>query len=398
VAPVPVDPASAPLLQAADLQYAGAFRVPSGTFGNAPPDSNGVSFDLAPAYGLAFNPTGNGGAGSLFISSKENLLNVAEIAIPAPLAEPTSKLNTAALIQGFADPSEGRFNKFGMNRIGGLLVVGSKLVFDGYIFYDATNTQTRSHFIRSTNLSAGGSVQGPFENSFTTTAGLLDGYMANVPAAWQALLGGTALTGNCCLSIIGRTSWGPAVFSFTPGDLKDKFPVRPLAYYTMEHPTLGNGTPPTPNSALFTLADTIKGVAMPDGHRSVLFFGGHGAGAWCYGNGTADPALDHKRSPDGEIYCYDPANGAKGQHAFPYRNYVWAYDARDLSAAAKPHGKQPWNVIPYATWSLTLPNGVNELAGVAYDAGRRRIYVAEKGIEQVGCCTFLPIIHAFDVR
>jgi hypothetical protein len=392
------DPTTWPLVQAGNLAYVGAFQLPSGTYGNAPSDSGGMSFDLAVAYGLAFNPNGNGGAGSLFLSSKENLLNVAEVNIPAPVNGALDSLNTAGVLQGFSDPSEGRFTGLGVNRIGGLLVTGNQLVFDGYVFYDGLNTQVQSHFKRSTNLSMSGSVQGAYGNSYTTTAGMVDGYMTPIPSAWQSKLGGTALTGNADLSIIGRTSWGPGVFAFTPESLTTNFLAQPMVYYTMEHPTLGNGTPTTANTALFNLADTIHGVAMPDGTRSVLFFGTHGMGAWCYGEGTSDPTLDHVRSPDGEIYCYDPDRGAKGQHAYPYQHFVWAYDANDF-AAVKAGTKQPWDVVPYATWSLNIPStGIFEIAGVAYDPSRRLLYVAEEGRVQVGCCTFIPIIHAFQLQ
>jgi len=376
----------------------GALTLPSGVFGNVPPDrGESSSFDLAPAYGLAFNPTGNNGLGSLFISSKENLLNVAEITIPTPVVAEVAALPVAAVLQGFADPSEGKFGALQNNRIGGLLVAATKLFFNGYIFYDGINSQTLSHFSRSLSLVPTGNVQGPFGNAYTTTAGLVDGYMANIPPAWQAKLGGTALTGNADLSIIGRTSWGPGVFAFTPETLAANFPAQPLVYYTMEHATLGAGTPAQPG-ALFNLADTIHGVAFPAGTRSVLFFGIHGTGAWCYGNGTSDPTLDHVRSPDGEIYCYDPDRGAKGQHAYPYQHFVWAYDANDF-AAVKAGSKQPWDVVPYATWALPLPySGVYELGGVAYDSKSNRIFVAEVGRVQSGCCTFLPVIHAFTVK
>jgi hypothetical protein len=377
-----------PLLQPHHLTYLGAFRLPTGTYGHVPPDAGPHSFDLAPAYGLAFHPPDG-----LFLASKENLLNVAEVGIPAPGTGPIAGLPVATVRQGFRDPSDGRFANLGINRIGGLLVAGDRLLFTSYIFYDAENTQRLSHFSRSLDLQATGTVQGPFGSSTTATAGLLNGYMASVPTAWQAALGGTFLTGNCCLSIIGRTSWGPGVFAVSA--IGANYPAQPLVFYTMEHPTLGAGTPTT-SGALFNLADTIHGVVMPEGFRSVLFIGNHGEGAWCYGNGTSDPKLDHVRGPDGEIYCYDPVNGAKGQHAYPYTHFVWAYDVNDL-AAVKAGTKQPWQVVPYATWRLSLPYGVNELAGVAYDASRQRLYVIEKGLEPVGCCTFLPVVHVLQV-
>ncbi len=62
--------ASLPLLQADDLQYVGAFRVPVGTFGSS-------TFSYGGA-GLAFNPEHN----SLFAVGHTRHQEVAEIAIP----------------------------------------------------------------------------------------------------------------------------------------------------------------------------------------------------------------------------------------------------------------------------------------------------------------------------
>jgi hypothetical protein len=409
--PPPIPPPT--LLSAASLVYKGSIAVPNGTFGHVPPDEGAASFGLAPAFGLAFDPLGHGGLGSLFISSKENLLNVAEISIPTPIIGAVGSLPIATVLQGMADPAEGTFQAAAagadgpVNRIGGLYVVQDKLIFDAYTFYDANNTQTLTHFTRNRTL-ATPSVQGPFATAYVRPAGgnvggFLNGYMGSIPSAWQAALGGTALTGNGALSIISRTSSGPGVFAFTPEALAAAFPAQPLVYYPLEHQTLGAGTP-TVAGALFNLADTIHGVAFPASSRTVLFFGTHGFGPWHYGCGVSDPALDGVYNCDtgggtgcGDYCWYDPANGAKGQHAYPYGNFVWAYDANDF-AAVKAGTKQPWDVVPYATWTLTLPyTGVFQIGGVALDAARGLLYIAEVGRQQIGCCTFLPIIHVFQV-
>ena len=71
----------------------------------------------------------------------------------------------------------------------------------------------------------------------TLSPGLYAGYMAVVPPEWRTLLGGPAITGQGVLSIIGRTSFGPAAFAFDPDGLgrENPVPATPLVYYTMEH-------------------------------------------------------------------------------------------------------------------------------------------------------------------
>ena len=152
-----------------------------------------------------------------------------------------------------------------------------------------------------------------------------------------------------------------------------------LVYYPSTNPTLGNWGDSGVN-LLFNGTTRITGVVFPNGTSSVLFFGRHGVGAFCYGEGTT---------------CNDPAYPSrKGDHAYPYEYYVWAYDAHDL-AAVKSGAKQPWAIKPYAVWSLTLPTGTDgaELGGAAYDPATGRIFVTQA----FGDGEY-PVVHVFSVR
>src|SRR5205807_1920572 len=117
--------------------------------------------------------------------------------------------------------------------------------------------------------------------------GYTSGYLGLVPPAWRKRLGGPALTGQCCIPIISRTSYGPGVFAFNPAQLGRKHPVpaRPLVYYTQSHHSLGpwNTDWDPRRGTLFNGATAIKGVVFPRGSRSVLFFGTQGVGPFCYG-------------------------------------------------------------------------------------------------------------------
>ena len=230
----------------------------------------------------------------------------------------------------------------------------------------------------------------------TLGAGFVSGYMTLIPPEWQSAFGGPALTGNCCLSVISRTSYGPAAFVFDPAAVGDSVPVpdSPLVYYPSSHPTLGTwGDSWDPSWGIVWDGSTmIRGIIFPDDSRSVLFFGTQGVGGFCYGEGTSDPSLAGKPTPDGTIWCYDPGNPYKGTHGYPYTAMVWAYDAKEL-LAVKQGEKQPWEVTPYATWPLTLPFGSATIGGAAYDAATGTIYVSQQfgnGSE--------PVIHAFTVE
>ena len=46
-------------------------------------------------------------------------------------------------------------------------------------------------------------------------------------------------------------------------------------------------------------------------------------------------ARQRPRGRDGEHYCYDPTNSDKGQHAYPYRYQMWAYDLNELGRGSR---------------------------------------------------------------
>src|SRR5207248_11705240 len=120
----------------------------------------------------------------------------------------------------------------------------------------------------------------------------------------------------------------------------------------------------------------IQGVLFADGTRSVLFFGHKGLGRYCYGQGTADPALDGQGDPTGSHYCYDPDDASKDDHAYRYTEFVWAYDVNDL-LAVRNGTRNPWDALPYVGWSFSVfgdRSGGGEV-GVAWDPATRLAYM-----------------------
>ncbi|HEX5473153.1 MAG TPA: hypothetical protein VFX12_00715 [Vicinamibacterales bacterium] len=347
-----------PLVQKSNLVHLGSFHVPTGQkFGGA---------DAEYQYGgtaLGFDPTRN----ALFLVGHDWDQLTGEISIPA-------LGGTSTLLQSLTDAAEGRSVGSSTQKVGGNLVYEGKLYFTKYLYYDASGSQVLSHFVRPLNLSTKGQVQGPYAVG-PLGAGFYSGYMALVPPEWQSALGGPALTGNSDLSIISRTSYGPAVFAFDPAKVGVSKTAVPLVYYPGDHPLAPYGAKANP---YFTGADAIRGVVLPDGTRSVLFFGRHGTGDSCYGEPSD---------------CGDPTcSSCKGDHSYPYVPYVWAYDANDL-AAVKSGKKQPWDVKPYATWALDLPDtGQNYLGGAAFDPTANRLYVSQMSADGDN-----PVIQVFTI-
>jgi Bacterial Ig domain len=378
--PNPVPPSTLPLVQSDNLVYQGSFRLPSTIVDNY---GNGFGYG---GGATAFNPARD----SLFVVGHDSDQNVAEVGVPSIINSTViGDLATAPVLQPFAEITEGKLytdiNPGDPNakKIGGILPYQGRLYVTGFAYYDGNDTQVKSHFVTGMDFSVQGDVDGPYQvGTMTVGAGFVSGYLGRVPANWQDAFGGPVVTGNCCLPIISRTSYGPALFTIDPTQLGlvDPLPATPLVYYPIEHHTLGDWDQ---QSTVFNGATEIKGVVFPEATRTVLFFGRQGLGPFCYGIG-------------GEIGgdCYDPADPYKGDHAYPYVYYVWAYDANDL-AAVKRGEKQPWEIAPYAYWPLPLPftDIRTHIEGAGYDPATNRIFVSQSFGDGDQ-----PVIHVFSVR
>jgi len=382
-----------PLLQQSDLKYEGAFRLPVGT-------TDQTSFAFGNGTGLTYNPANN----SLIMVGHVFYQLSAEVSIPAVINSTSlSDLATATLLQPFADVSDGNRPSLGVGRVyvGGQMVYGGRLIGSAYNQDDPN--QAASHFTSELDLSIAGDFQG-FYSVGTFEPRFVSGYMTQIPLEWQASFGGPAITGGCCnlgATNVGGMSWGPSAFVFDPDDLGVNIPTpaTPLVYYSQNHPTLGAFGNTTVANPAFNLMTNVTGVVFPQGTRTVLFFGGTGTGVPCFGNGTNDPALDHQpiTGSPGKVWCYDPleVNGGIGPHAFPYAYQVWAYDVEDLLAARNGQ-VNPWDVVPYGIWTLTLPfdNPRRYIFGAAYDSLTDRIFISQARAEPNG----MPVIHVFNVE
>ncbi len=360
------------LLSQADLGYLGAFRLPAGTFG-------GSSF----AYG-GTAMTYRAETQSLFMAGHDWDQMVAEVAIPdIRMGAKIADLATATVVQPFVDATAGKMKTIGRDdiKVGGLMAYEQKLIGTAYVYYDAAHEQTLSHFTASFNLADASTAKGMYQVG-TLGAGYVSGYMSPIPKEWQNALGGPALTGQCCIPIVSRTSFGPGVAVFDPKNLGVDSPLKtvPLLYYTEEHATLGKWGA---TSKMYNGTSGVGGIIFASGTRSVLFMGTHGVGPWCYGTGGSSGGN-----------CYDPSDMYKGNHAYPYVHQVWAYDVEDF-VKVRNGSRKPWEIVPYSIWNFDLPfqTASRAIGSVAYDDASRRAFVSESNADGD-----LPIIHVFSVK
>jgi hypothetical protein len=362
---------AAPAKELADvLEYVGAFRVPGGKLGDSTFDYGGTA--------LAFNAANN----SLFVVGHDHHQAVAEVKIPDSVVDSgkLSDLPTAKVLQPFASvfPRIPNLTLKDHPKIGGLMVVEGRLIGTVYEFYDAECKAVESHFRLDSLDLPSAKAEGLFRVG-TLGGGFVGGYMAPVPAEWQEKLGTRYVTGQAALSIIGRTSSGPAAFGFDPKNLgRNTTPITPLVYYPLKTPLARTDA----KSPYFNGCTLINGIFFVPGSRTVLFFGSHGTGE--IGYGEAAKFNDQMRT-------------SKGFHSRDgkYEYQVWAYDVLDL-VAVKERKKQPWQIKPYAVWHLHFPidDGAKRIGGVAFDLGAGRLYVSQLGGEK-GQFEVMPLIHVF---
>ncbi len=413
-APPPPPSPYAALLEKSDLVYEGAFRVPAGTGTN--------SYEYG-GTALTYNPARD----SLLLVGHDWGQRVGEISVPAPGTSATiGGLPQATVIQPLTDILAGKRTTIDGDtangvKIGGLLLVGASVVVTAWSYYDAgPKKQTKTHFKTGQTFSALGPVTGPFRvgigfqnivpKDTTRIGGFVSGYMSTIPNAWQSALGGTHLTGQGGgVSILARTSSGPSATVFTASEVGvPNSPTELVMGYPsdssnpsgpLNRPSLGVWGV---NGGMYNGTQVFRGMVFPEGARTILFFGRAGS-SFCYGLGTEDQSLHMQPVPGfrGVHYCYDPIDLTKGTHGYPYSSIVWAYDVNDF-IAVKQGAKQPWDVVPYATWNFQVPFqsrvvngvqlGVTDIVGAAYDAAGNRIFVAAARNDGAA-----PVIHVFRV-
>jgi hypothetical protein len=369
--PTPEQPStpagSGDLVNKADLTYEGSFRVPA-------PSGNDERGTLAyGGAGLGYNEAND----SLFITGHSWHQLTAEISVPEPgrSADPAS-LPRASFLQPLQDVTDGKLPSVSQprtesyGRIGGYLVDGDDLIVSAYNYYDASDSQKSSHLLTDVDM-------GRSSNMVALTDSVkprwLGGAMAVIPSNWQNSFGGdTYIGGLAGISIVSNSSVGPAAATFSKASLTGGDPAKLVLGYPLAEPL----DQPTEQSDLWNQSSEVRGMVFPEGTSSVLYFGTHGVGSYCYGTGAE---------------CGDPVSEYKGNHAYPYRYQIWAYDAADLAKVYRG-GAAAKSLKPYDYWELELPYSPRqtEIGGVAYDPSTGRIFISQGFADGTQ-----PVIHVY---
>jgi hypothetical protein len=403
--PPPADPGT--LLQPADLEYMGAFRLPDA--------SGGSSWDYS-GRGLSYYPDGdpNGAAdgfpGSLFGVGHDQQQFVSEIGIPVPvLSKNLAELNTAETLQPFADLTGGIFGETEIPRLGIQYLPplagqsSGKLHFvHGQHFQDFEPSHGWGELDLGNPQPVGPWDFGGYSNYVTSD------YLFEIPANWAAAIPGAPrlATGRFREGVWGGR--GPTLFGYNPApDGSGPRAIVPLLLYGTQQP----GQPDilsdeSTQMSVYHEDDSWWGGAwLTSGEKSaVILVGTKALGRSWYGfaNGVVwehDCAeVNPPTCPDVPEWPYD----ARGYWAEDYQPQIIFYNPSDLIAVANGQS-ETWQPQPYARLDLSaafinpeisLENYKTDLAGaVAYDRERGLLYIIERLADE-----YKSIVHVWRIR
>lgn len=425
-------PLYAQLVTDANVSYVGAFRIPAAAW------LSFVNPDTAP---LAYNAATN----TLFMVGTSDAAGTPvaiEMTIPALtdiIDGSEDKLKFATLVQGPKDPTNGQMSQIcpggacdNRKIFGGLLVANGQLYLTAYIYYDANCAQAVSLGSRHLNL---GDTSFSGWNAVQGGTQIPTGYLGAIPAiptSLQTALRGDAFVGQMGIPIITCNSMGPSMVTFQTKDVTSPphTPANPMPAtlqfkYDTDHPTLGMWGAGVGVYQYYGSADVGPGGAViPSNFTSLLHIRAFGASALfappgehgCpnmvtkWGSDICNPQHEYGPSTDAKslvgtafntdyTYSYDPVFLAQGDHAWPYRTEVDAYDLTKLPAT------NYWLPTPYTHFPLPFDKtywpGLQFPAGVTLDPVRNLIFVSviadDNGTGDCNASGCAPLIHVFRV-
>lgn len=367
-----------------DLTYLGAFRLSSA--------DHGVSSTNYAVGTLGYNPANH----SLFIAGHAHHNALAEFAIPAPgQAATVDQLPVVgAPLQVFApvlDQSPNG-NPEAIDRITGLLWADGQLLVNAETWYDADGGNADTTLVVRDADDLEGAIDGYFE---LTGAARAAGYMAPVPAEWQAALNGAYLSGwSSVYSIVSRYSVGPSLWIFDPTDITStaagaQGPVDASVLMNFEYgaghyldPQALDAQEGSASPVWNFLSRGVYGFIVP-GTRTFAVFGS---------SGGVDSGIGYKITQDDGNLC----GGYCSYAAADNYNYHWFFDLDEILAAG-----EVWEPRPYAygRWSVPFDgDGQHEIQGGAFDPVNHTLYLALEGAGQVGDYDYTPLIVVFSLE
>jgi hypothetical protein len=383
---------SLPLFSIDQLEYVGAFRVPTGDYGDS-------------RFSYAQGPITLGKEGkSLFIVGHAQHQAIAEISIPQLIiSKDIKKLQKASIIQKFSKvldrPQTG--NPQNINIITGMKYFKEKLIVNGLNYYDANNSVYHTTLVVDEAKNLNISTVSGYHQYQSRAHG--SGWISSIPIAWQKLLNADHIIGNSSGSpIISRHSVGPSAFAInleenilnvsSPSVIKEV----PLLNYSLSNP-MGKQrgksgdylTNKNTNNKLWThLSQAVYGFIVPGTNTYITlgYSGGHESG------------VGYKITPQG---AKSECPGYCGKDVKDNYNFFWLFNMKELLNVVEG-SVSSYEVLPYNYGIFKSPfenTTHHKIKGGAYDSQHNLLYLTLDKVDHLQSqYEKLPIIAAYRIK
>jgi len=320
-----------------NMQYEGAFRLPSGTFGDA---------RVAWSEGKIAVDEENG----TFFFSGSNKKSIAEFNLPEAIniSKDLSELvmvdQPIQQFNNILDDAE-TGNPNGVSNITGLGIVGGNLVVNAAVYYDANASNDHTTLLVENDKALNAAtIKGYFKLEGRNRAA---GWISPVPPVYQDVFGGDLIFGHASnLPINSRSSMGPSAFlvkendllSANSGDYIDSKELLGFSINKPLHPDFENET--MQNDLWTELSQTAYGFIVP-GTSTYLTIGQ---------TGGVHSGIGYKITQESGYQC----GGFCSYDFKDYSNYVWLWDINDLIEVSKGL-MDPANIRPYYWGKIDVP-------------------------------------------
>lgn len=402
---------SLPLFQIDNLNYQGAFKIPSAEYGDSRTDFTTCS--------IAYNDDN----GSIFMAGHRIFGTVGEFSIPEIVnSTDLSALNESVALQDFREvlDATSNGNPQAISEITGMAYIDGRLLVNAVEFYDAPADNTHTTLvIENASDIANSALNGYFSLDGAAHAA---GWISPIPQEWQTSLGGTNISGNSAkYPINSRLAAGISAFSFNPSDLNGT-PVgtihtNTLLDYSLATPmyadfnsydnphynvqvlngdnsfsghTINDADIIVGSNSLFTEESQVSyGMIIP-GTRTYLTLGS---------SGGHNSGIGYKPTQNTGFECPGPC----AYDADDYYNYYWLWDVNDLldvkNGLKAPHDVRPYDygefTVPFQNDMFTQTPEFHPIFGGTFDPVNNLLYLALSDGASTGQYDKVPVILAY---
>lgn len=348
------------LMTIGELQYAGAFKLPSNQFGDS---------SLNYAKGV-IEVNGD----SMFIVGHTHHDAIAEFKIPELVNSVSLNALTSAgnPVQAFSTvldrSSDG--NAELLDEITGLEIVDGSLIVNAIEYYDgaADNTSTTLVLDDASQLSTS-PVSAIHQMHGAARAA---GWISHVPEQWQQRLGTRHITGySSGEPIIGRLSVGPSAFAVNfqtdlSTSVSKSISTEELQGFSLRQPLHADLFNDSGSNMLWThLSQARYGFAVPgtSTYMTIGYSGGHQSGlAYKTVRANGEQCPGYCANDESDVY-----------------NHYWLWNMEDWERV-KSGDLWPYEMVPYESGRLTLPfqttQNLNVIGGASFDETTGLLYIS----------------------